>query len=235
MSQHDDDITRDALLLSYLDGTCTPDEQTRVEQDPTLQARLTELRTLDQTLRHAWSLRATTPTEDLVDFAAGTLEAPQALVLGRAVQEDATLQEEVTLLRDMLYREPFMPEAWRTAPLAALLNTLREVVDLVRAPQPAGVRGDVLYFEGPSVTLTLRQRRVEGDDPCWTLRGVVEQHGIAQHAVVILHAADGMHYRTLADDEGIFRFSGLHDGTYDLTLLLPDQQQEVRLRQFSLA
>jgi hypothetical protein len=225
---------RDALLLSYLDGTCTPDEQAQVERDPALLQRLEELRALDQMMEQAWSMSPTTPTEDLVDFAAGTLDAPHALTMGRAAQDDPSIQEEVDALRDLLAHDPFAPQALAATPLAALFQAVREVIQLAPAPQPVGVRGDVLYFEGPSVALTLRQRRVEGEDPCWNIRGVVEQHGIAQRAVVILQAASGEHYRTLANDEGIFRFSGLHDGTYDLTLLLADQQQEVRLHQLVL-
>lgn len=108
------------------------------------------------------------------------------------------------------------------------------VMDRPPAHTQTPARGTILSFDGPHVTLAMRQERSEGEEPSWTLRGVVQRAGTGQSAIVIVRSADAMHYRTLADDEGIFCFRGLHDGVYDLTLVL-DQQQEVYLYHIMLS
>jgi hypothetical protein len=135
----------------------------------------------------------------------------------------------------MLADDPFAPAA---AP--SLLDTLAsgvyEIINLVRVAQPGGVRGEVLRFEGPSVAITLRQEQEAGEDPTWTVRGLIEGERDDEPAVVVLRSEEPLHaWRTLATDEGLFRFSGLASGTYTLTLLFDQRQQEWRLPAFALS
>ncbi len=228
------DILIEALLLRYLDGECTEEERADIERDPALQQRLNATRQFDAYLHEA----LTPSAEELVDFAADMLEPTRALVVGRAVQSNPQLQADVASMRTLLATDPFAPPANAPSPLKTLAQGVRQVIELFHVPQAAGVRsvgrGNVLRFEGPDVTLTLRQQRGKGEDPSWRIRGRVEWSGEGQPAVVTLRSAEGKHYRTLSDAEGFFHFGQLQEGVYDLTLLLDNQQQEVHLRDFVL-
>jgi hypothetical protein len=232
---HSDELSLDALLLRYLDDECTAEERTRIEQDPDLQARLADLSHLNQTIRQTLvpdTSPAPTP-EELIQFVEQTLEPTRALTVGQAIQRDASLQAEVEQIRTMLADSPFAPEGTPQL-LDTLLSGIYDIINLIRVVQPAGVRGEVLRFEGPSIAITLRQEQVPGADPTWTMRGLIEQEHQSEDAVVILRSQDNQYYRTFSTDEGLFRFSGLATGMYTLTLLFDEQQQEWRLPTFDL-
>lgn len=235
MTGYDDDIYTEALLLRYLDGVCTPQEQAHITNDAELWQQLETLQQFDATLQQGLRPTARLSGEQLVDFAADRLDAAQALVVGCAVQQNPQLRREVDLLRDLLTTDPFAPVDAGASPLVTLADGIRQVIELFQEHRPVAVRGHALRFQGPSVSLTLRQEQVTGEDPSWIVRGLVEHEGEGQPAVVVLQSDDDISYRTLANDEGIFRFSGLKNGMYDLILLLVDHQQELRLHQFKLA
>jgi hypothetical protein len=236
MTQHNDtDRHIDAMLLRYLDGACTPEEREHIVHNPALQQRLRDIQRLDEVIREAMRTSSQIADADLVDFAAGTLDPTRALVVGRAVQRDPTLQANVALFREMLADDPFAPDPQSES----LIGSVRQIIHLVASAQPS-VRSrspheKVLYFEGPRVTLTLRRTKVIGEDPSWTLRGVVEYQGEGQPAVVLLRSDLGEHYHTLANESGIFRFTDLFDGVYQLIIVLNAYQQELHLSSLTLS
>jgi hypothetical protein len=231
-----DDFAREDLLWRYIDGECTPEERALVEQDAAMQQRLAELQTFDRTLRDRLTPTPRPTPEELLQFVEQTLDANRALVVGQTVQRDPSLAAEVAQIRAMLADDPFAPAAAPSSLLDTLASGVYEIINLVRVAHPVGVRGEVLRFEGPSVAITLRQEQEMGEDPTWTVRGLIEGERDDEPAVVVLRSEEPLHaWRTLATDEGLFRFSGLASGTYTLTLLFDQRQQEWRLPAFALS
>ncbi|NJN66861.1 MAG: carboxypeptidase regulatory-like domain-containing protein [Chloroflexaceae bacterium] len=237
---HQDDRDIEVLLLRCLNDEGTPEEWASIEQSPLLRQQLEELRHLEQTLEAALRPAYIPTVEALVAWLMGTLDTAQELVVRQAVQRDAQLQAEVARLRALLADDPFAPAAPLPLPSPspslreALESGIRSIIELVHVPQPAMARGSVLSFAAPRVALTLRRERLPGEDPSWTLRGLIRHDGGGQPAIAILRSQTNRHYRAIVNEEGIFRFSQLTEGTYDLTLVLDHQRQEFHLRQITL-
>jgi anti-sigma factor RsiW len=234
-NEYDHDVHIDAMLLRYLDGTCTAEEREQIAQNPALQQRLFNLQQLDDLVGEALHSASQITDMDLVDFAAGTLDPARALVVGQAVQRDPALNAEVHQFRALLDDDPFAPD---TQP-ESLMSAIRQIITLVAQPAPAtrsrSLHDQVLYFTGPQVTLMLRQGKVAGEDPTWTLRGVVEYQGTGALAAVVLRSDSDAHYHTLANANGVFRFTGLFAGIYHLTIVLDTYQHELHLSSLTLS
>jgi len=205
MTRADDEhIERDAMLLRYIDGECSPEEQATIEQDPVLWQQMEELRQLDDWLRRAFATGRPLQTQP---------PAASPEMMRNVEQLFADSGNEPSGVPDGPHESLTLP-----------------VLPLKRVVHSVQVRGHSLRFEAPDVTLNLRQEPVPGEDSTWILRGWLEREGEGCAALVVLASLEGgIPRRAYADEEGLFRFANVPEGVYDLRLILEDK--ELRLSQ----
>ncbi|MDQ5853811.1 MAG: anti-sigma factor [Chloroflexota bacterium] len=103
MTNTDDEVALDSLVLRYRDGGCTAAERAHIECNPALLQRTAEIAHVDDTMRQLF--RMPVPVEDqlspeeLVAFAMDALDEPRRAQLAQRARSDPLLQAEVDLIR----------------------------------------------------------------------------------------------------------------------------------------
>lgn len=114
-------------------------------------------------------------------------------------------------------------------PLEPQPSPLRRLVAAVFQPplaRAAALRGDLLLYQAPGLTLHLRVRQALGQPGVWTVRGQArDAHGELVLSLAGAGAEDaaGASYDAALDGQGGFRFERLPAGRYRLTIETPDE------------
>lgn len=216
----------EATLLDYISGSASLDIRAAVEGSPACRAAAEQLaRELRPLLQSMY--RVTCPDPDqLVAYQEGRLGSTSQLVYRRHVVECPHCQAEYQILAAM-----------DTVPLRPAPSLLRRVIDAVFQPPealPAPLRGEIMHYQTPQISIVLSTRRGSGTAIDWTLRGEIRTHD-GQRATGLLEAVmlralqSGAETPGSVAENGTFSFQHLVADSYSLHIMTP--QEEVIVRQ----
>lgn len=216
----------ETTLLDYISGSASPEIQAAVERSPACRAAAERLaRDLGPLLQSMY--RVTCPEPDtLVAYQEGRLDSTSQLVYRRHVAECPHCQAEYQVLA-----------AVDRVPLDRTSRLLRRVIEAVFQPPellPEPLRGEILHYRTPQISIVLSTRRGSGKPMAWTLRGEIRTQD-GQRAVGLLEGVV-LRARESAPDEaqgsvaenGTFSFQHLAAGIYSLHILTPEEEVIIR-------
>ncbi|HEY0604788.1 MAG TPA: hypothetical protein VGD58_17855, partial [Herpetosiphonaceae bacterium] len=126
--------------------------------------------------------------------------------------------------------------AMDTVPLRPAPSLLRRVIEAIFQPPealPAPLRGEVLHYQTPQISIVLSTRRGSGKAIDWTLRGEIRTHdgqratSLLEGVVLRTHAAGAETQGSVAEN-GTFSFQHLAADSYSLHILTPEEEVIVR-------
>lgn len=217
----------EGVLLDYIWGTASPELRAAIEISPACRAAAEqlarELRPLMQLMYRVVCPDAAT----LVAYQEGRLDSTAQLVWRQHLAECPHCQAEYQMMTTM-----------DTIPLMPRPGVLRRVIEAVFQPPhaaPVALRGEVLHYQTPQISIVLSTRRGSAKPIHWNLRGEARTHDgqrmIGQLENVVLRpleAADAGETQGSVAENGTFAFQGLPAGRYSLHIFTPEEEVIIR-------
>jgi hypothetical protein len=220
----------EALLLDYIMGDAPPELIAAVERSPACRQAARQLADeIDPLLSILY--RISCPDEDtLVDFQEGLLDGTSRLVIHKHIADCPLCKKELSMLRafDQVFVQPER----------SLVRRLVEAIFQSPALLPAPVRGTILRYETPLLTIDLSERRVTGKPRSWTLTAQLRTHDgqpftdVERILLQQIDRAEAQPFQEKISAHGSFRFRELPPGAYRLTILTPEE--EITVREFAV-
>jgi hypothetical protein len=218
----------DSQLIDYLTHVASADARQAIESSP---ACLEAAARLAETVLPLMSLmyRAECPDPDtIVGYQDQQLPSTAQLVVHAHVATCALCQAEIELLR-AINRTPLVPAPGR----------IRRMVEAMFQPALAqAVRGPLLRYQTPTITVHLGTRKTSGRARAWNVRGEVRTHdgeriidaleSASLRPIEPLPADEIQEYDATIEPTGDFVFRMIPPGTYQLRLITPEEEILIR-------
>lgn len=220
------DLDQDQLL-DYVLGSATLESRRLIEQSPSCMLAAQRLAQELAPLM-SWLRRLECPdANSLVEYHEQQLDSTTQLIIHRHISDCPHCQAEIQLLDKI-----------DAIPLEARPGQLRRLVEAIfqsplTMPQP--LRGDMLTFTAPTISIHLSMRISRGQPRTWTLRGQARTtKGLQAQALIeavtlhCLDTPDALEYQGSIERETSFVFRKLPAGDYSLHVLTSDEEIVIR-------